>query len=30
MELARTLKSGVIVVIFLDRSDRYASTVLFE
>jgi cysteine synthase len=30
MELARTLESGVIVVIFPDRGDRYASTVLFE
>ena len=30
MELARTLKSGVIVVIFPDRGDRYASTALFE
>ena len=30
MELARTLDSGVIVVIFPDRGDRYASTALFE
>jgi cysteine synthase len=30
MELARTLASGVIVVIFPDRGDRYASTALFE
>jgi cysteine synthase len=30
MELARTLENGVIVVIFPDRGDRYASTVLFE
>jgi cysteine synthase len=30
MELARTLESGVIVVIFPDRGDRYASTALFE
>jgi cysteine synthase len=30
MELARTLESGVIVAIFPDRGDRYASTTLFE
>jgi cysteine synthase len=30
MELARTLENGVIVVIFPDRGDRYASTALFE
>jgi cysteine synthase len=30
MELARTLQSGVIVVIFPDRGDRYASTALFD
>jgi len=30
MELARTLDNGVIVVIFPDRGDRYASTALFE
>ncbi len=30
MELARTLKRGVIVAIFPDRGDRYASTALFE
>jgi cysteine synthase len=30
MELARTLASGVIVVIFPDRGDRYASTALFD
>ncbi len=30
MELARTLESGVIVVIFPDRGDRYASTALFD
>lgn len=30
MELARTLQSGVIVVIFPDRGDRYASTPLFD
>ena len=30
MELARTLESGVIVVIFADRGDRYASTALFD
>jgi cysteine synthase len=30
MELARTLERGVIVVIFPDRGDRYASTALFE
>ncbi|MFZ2413597.1 MAG: pyridoxal-phosphate dependent enzyme [Candidatus Cryosericum sp.] len=30
MELARTLESGVIVAIFPDRGDRYASTALFE
>ncbi len=29
MELARTLESGVIVAIFPDRGDRYASTALF-
>ena len=30
MELARMLESGVIVVIFPDRGDRYASTALFD
>jgi cysteine synthase len=30
MELSRTLESGVIVVIFPDRGDRYASTALFD
>jgi cysteine synthase len=30
MELARTLERGVIVVIFPDRGDRYASTALFD
>ncbi len=30
MELARTLERGVIVTIFPDRGDRYASTALFE
>ncbi|MHB8071769.1 MAG: PLP-dependent cysteine synthase family protein [Candidatus Cryosericum sp.] len=30
MELARTLENGVIVIIFPDRGDRYASTALFE
>jgi cysteine synthase len=30
MELARTMESSVIVVIFPDRGDRYASTALFE
>jgi len=30
MELSRTLDSGVIVVIFPDRGDRYASTALFD
>jgi cysteine synthase len=30
MELARTLANGVIVVIFPDRGDRYASTALFD
>ncbi len=30
MELAGTLASGVIVAIFPDRGDRYASTALFE
>ncbi len=30
MELSRTLERGVIVAIFPDRGDRYASTTLFE
>jgi len=30
MEVARTLESGVIVAIFPDRGDRYASTALFD